>query len=139
MSAVSHVISHEYLKANYEPAEPVNGFIIVELTVNPKERITEGGIIVPESAMEDVRNDRPFLVVKKLSKEASEKFPSLKEGDLVEVVTSGRGGEVMCFWGHNMERLGLVDSKYIAGFYTRHSDAPPLEDDKPAVPKLKLV
>lgn len=138
MSAVSHVISHDFLKANYEPAEPVNGYIVVELTEKPEEHVTEGGIIVPESAMEDVRNDRPFLIVKKMSKEAKEKFPSLQPGDLIEVMTGDRGG-VMCFWGHNMERLGLVDSKFVAGFYTRHSDAAELEVKAPAVPKLKLV
>jgi hypothetical protein len=131
------VISHEYLKSNYDAVEPLNGFIVAEVTEKPSERILASGIIIPDS-VEDEVNDRPFLIVRKMSKEASEKFPSVKAGDIVEVLTGGR--DVTFVWGHEMEGLAIIDSKHVAAFYTRHADATPFENPpKQPTTKLKLV
>jgi hypothetical protein len=107
-------ITHDALKECFKPVQPLNGFLIAEVTDKPSERVLASGLVIKESTMD---NDRPYLVVKDMSPEAQEKFPMVHAGDIIEVMQGNR--EIAFVYGHDMEKLAIVESKYISAVYHR--------------------
>jgi hypothetical protein len=106
------MIEHEELIAKYEPVNPVNGYLLVEVTDKPSEYKLKSGIIMKQTVE---NNDRPYLIVARMSPEASTNYPSLKTGDIIEVVEVNK---ISMFHGPAMEQFGLVHSSHIAAIYS---------------------
>jgi hypothetical protein len=113
---MAKMIDHDKIVNGYEGVKPVNGYVLCEITDKPSERRLKSGIIVQEEVMS---NDRPYLVVVSLSKEAQTKFPDLVAGDIVEVVDAG--GKISYFYNNTeeMEKMALFDIKYLAAYYKK--------------------
>lgn len=125
-------ITHDDMKECFEPVMPLNGYIVAEVTEKPSERVLASGIIVNETSME---NDRPYLVMKQMSEEAKTKFPFIEIGDIIEVMAGGR--EITFVYGHDMEKLAIVDSKYISAVYHRKPNTE--IKNKSSRPKIMVV
>ena len=125
-------ITHDDMKECFESVKPLNGYLIAEVTDKPSERMLTSGIIVQETAMD---NDRPYLVVTELSEEAKTKFPFIMSGDIIEVMAGGK--EINFVYGPEMEKLAIVDSKYIAAVYHRKPNT--VIKNRPPRPKIITV
>lgn len=127
------VITHDQLKECFDAVTPLNGYLVAEITDKPSERVLASGLVVPEAAVDD--NDRPFLVVRKMSEEVQKDFPTVQVGDIIEVTNGAR--EITYVYGPNMEKLAIVAGKYIAAVYKRIPGT--ILEDSPPIPVSKLM
>lgn len=121
------VITHEQMKECFEPAYPLNGYVIAEVTDKPSERLLASGLVLPQSAEDGT--DRPYLLLRVVPEEIKKEY-LINEGDVVEAFIK----TISYTYGQNMEKLAIFKASDIVAVYRR---IPGTNLDLEAMPKTK--
>ncbi len=98
----------------YEEVVPLSNHLLIEVIDKADTRLLDSGLLLQE---ESVTNTKPYLAVRKISKQVEGVANDIAVGDIVETM----GGHINFFYGQNLERFALVPIHNVAGVYKKRA------------------